>query len=217
MGTNVEGAVKVASSVEAALLTLLGGGAFGVAAAATLMASAWFGRTWISYLLNVNETRQDQILKASIDFKARQLSEFYWPIYIRLQKDKAIWDRILKIKDADDALRKIAISVESKDILPNHAEVVNVIETKFHLAQPDTKLQNEIQKYVRHVSLYKAMRDAGINDKFPYDLNKDESYPTDLFNLIKDRTERLQSDYDKLVASAGLSARSSDIKVAASN
>lgn len=52
----------------------------------------------------------------------RQLSEFYWPIYLRLQKDNVVWRRILDRKKAqDDPLQKIGTEIEANFILPNHA------------------------------------------------------------------------------------------------
>ena len=68
------------------------------------MAVAWLAQTTITQYFNsvgdqfrsalkIDETRFDQTLKAILDFKARQLAELYWPIYIRLQKDNAVWDR----------------------------------------------------------------------------------------------------------------------------
>jgi hypothetical protein len=42
--------------------------------------------------------RQERIAlahKKRIDFLGNQLSRFFWPIYIRLQMDNVVWERIL--------------------------------------------------------------------------------------------------------------------------
>jgi hypothetical protein len=201
--------------MEGAFLALLGGGAFGLAAVATFMGVIWVGRATITHffteaadefrsMLKSKEARYDQILKASIDFKGRQLTEFYWPIYVRLQKDNAVWNRILDRDKTDDVLRKVAVEIENKEILPNHDQIVETIQTKIHLAQPDAAFQAALMRYVRHVAVYKAMRSAGVNDRDPVSLN--EPWPRDLFDLVKSRTERLQEEYDALVASSGLTS-----------
>jgi hypothetical protein len=199
--------------MESVLLTLLGGSVFGLAAIATITGIVWLGKSSITHLftaaadefrsaLKLNESRYDQVLKASMDFKARQLTEFYWPIYVRLQKDNAVWDRILDQDKADEILKKVAVEIETKEILPNHEQIVHTIETKIHLAQPDRKFQDALMRYVRHVAVYKAMRNVGVNDRDPISL--DEPWPEKLFEMVKSRTEKLQAEYDALVASSGL-------------
>jgi hypothetical protein len=86
--------------------------------------------------------------------------------------------------------------------MPNHQEIVRTIEAKIHLAQSDAAFQAVLMQYVRHVAVYRAMRSAGINDRDPVSLK--ESFPGELFEMVKSRTEKLQTEYDGLVASAGL-------------
>ena len=43
-----------------------------------------------------------------LEFLERQLSEFYWPLYIRLEKDRSIWKRILDINKETNSLDKPA-------------------------------------------------------------------------------------------------------------
>jgi hypothetical protein len=106
-------------SLEQTLLSLLGGGLFGLAAAASIIAIIWLAKSAIVNVftaaadevrsaLKLNEARYDQVLRTSLDFKAHQLAEFYWPIYVRLQKDNAIWKRILDKRKEDEILRKVA-------------------------------------------------------------------------------------------------------------
>jgi hypothetical protein len=115
--------------METALTQLLGGSLFGLACAGTIMAIVWFFKSALSNFfaaaadefrsgLKINETRYDQVLRATMDFKARQLSEFYWPIYVTLQKDNAVWDRILDRNKGDDVLRKVAVEIEKGKYCP---------------------------------------------------------------------------------------------------
>ena len=76
-----------------------------------------------------------QRFTASLQRIERQLSEFYWPMYLRLQKDNTVWRRLLdKDKEEDNPLRRIGSRIETDFILPNHNELVKIIETKIHLA-----------------------------------------------------------------------------------
>ncbi|HEY1768029.1 MAG TPA: hypothetical protein VGG26_10250 [Terracidiphilus sp.] len=139
-----------------------------------------------------------------IDFLERQLADFYWPIYLRLQKDNVVWETILDRRPASDPLRQsIAGELDRKYILPNHEEVVRLIEAGMHLAQCDAKLENALLHYMRHVAIYRALRDTGCFDKDPIALG--EPWPQELFPLIQERTKSLQKEYDLLISRRGLS------------
>ena len=92
--------------------------------------------------------------KNSIAFLEKQLSEFYWPIYLRLLKDNAMWQSVLQL------FSKTNIPVESSDwlekefILKNHNEVINIIDTKLFLAKADKEMIDELLFYVKHVAIY---------------------------------------------------------------
>ena len=65
----------------------------------------------------------------------RQLADFYWPIYLRLEKDNVIWERILdQEREDNESLKKIGEFIEKDVIIPNHEEIVDIIESKIHLA-----------------------------------------------------------------------------------
>ena len=62
--------------------------------------------------LKVGEAQEDAKFRQLLDFRARQLSDFYWPLYIGLQKDNVIWRRILDKSDAKDELgKRLVVSV----------------------------------------------------------------------------------------------------------
>jgi hypothetical protein len=171
---------------------------------------AWLGRALIEEFfaragdkfrsgLKIEETRYDQTLKAALEFKSRQLSEFYWPIYTRLQKDNAVWrlmlakyeDDDIPRKQDDDILRKVAFEIEKNDILPNHDQIVQTIQAKIHLSQAEPKLQAALMDYIRHVAVYKALRNTGDTERDPVALN--ERWPKDLIELVKKKTDALQT------------------------
>ena len=163
------------------------------------------------YILNraIEKYKAAQMLKselskqrftASLQRIERQLSEFYWPMYLRLQKDNTVWRRLLdKDKEEDNPLRRIGSRIETDFILPNHNELVKIIETKIHLAEPDAALQASLLAYIDHVAVYKAAIAAGFTDLHGTQRELLTPWPRDLFPLIEDRTLKLQREYEILL------------------
>jgi hypothetical protein len=162
-----------------------------------LAAALGFGAKalWDWFYARVRE-RETLALEKRFDFLERQLSLFYWPIHIRLEKDNVVWRRILDIDHEDETKRKIATEIERSVILPNHEEILGILSTQMHLAQAHKKLRAAILQYINHVSVYKALRAVEINDAFP--LGRGVGWPHDLFPMIKAQTEQLQAEYDAL-------------------
>ncbi|WP_052050884.1 hypothetical protein [Leptolyngbya sp. KIOST-1] len=143
--------------------------------------------------------RQEALAKLRRDKKLeileRQLSEFYWPLYWRLEKDNLIWQKVF-IKE-NQLSADIRERLETHFILPNHRAILEVLENKIHLARASKELNNQIFLYIRHIAVYQALREAGILDKDPMDFN--EPFPQDLFRLINEKKDALQADYDQLL------------------
>ncbi|MCP4214602.1 MAG: hypothetical protein GY765_08090 [bacterium] len=131
-----------------------------------------------------------------LEFLERRLSEFYWPLYWGLQKDNAVWEKILDRKDKDPLKREIGIAIEEDFILPNHHTMVDIIQSKIHLAEKDNELEKFLLQYVRHVAVYRSMRKAG-NEEEP--LTQGEPWPGKLFPIIERHTKKFQREYDTLV------------------
>jgi hypothetical protein len=127
----------------------------------------------------------------------RQLSEFYWPVYLRLQKDNTVWRRLLdKDREAEDPRSRIGSRIEADVILPNHRELVEIIEAKIHLAEADAALQNALLCYIDHVAVYNAAIAAGFTDLHGSQKELLTPWPKELFPLIEARTLKLQQEYE---------------------
>src|SRR5579883_1031710 len=73
-----------------------------------------------------NERERLRIQK-QLDYLERQLSEFYYPIYVRLHIDGATWGRILDKNNGDQDLRsRVGASIEKDVLLPNHEAIVQI-------------------------------------------------------------------------------------------
>lgn len=140
-------------------------------------------------------------LNAELEFIERQISEFYWPIYLRLEKDNVMWQRIKSLSPSNDVLPEAASEVIEKEfILKNHQEIVEIIEEKIHLIGDITnsnELINELLKYIKHVAVYKTLRSVKeLQHINPFDLN--EPFPAKLFPLINKNFSELQDKYENL-------------------
>jgi len=136
-------------------------------------------------------------LKKQVELLETQLSQFFWPLYIRLCKDTVIWERILDKNNPSGLEQKIGAVIEEKIIMPNHGEILKLIEAKMHLAHGDGLLMEELKKYLKHISVYQALQEAGEKDKFPEDVG--EPWPQALIPLVEDRVYALQARYDELL------------------
>jgi hypothetical protein len=146
-------------------------------------------------------------LAKSVEVLDLQLSEFYWPLYIRLEKNEIIWTRILDVGEQDETRRRLAEEIERGVILPNHAEITAIIETRMHLAEADVDFRRELLHYIHHVTLHKALRAAGDTCTFPMDYGV--AWPAQLFPMVKRRTEALQREYDLQIGRQGRVHRAS--------
>src|SRR5216684_6891739 len=125
---------------------------------ALILAIAGF---WLSKYLEAFKSRRalENELKKTRDQKMiqlfeSQLSQFYWPIYLLLQMDNAIWEKILHRDSKDPVKAQLGRRIENDFILPNHASICRTIEANIHLAAPDSQLMDLILKYLRHVAVY---------------------------------------------------------------
>jgi hypothetical protein len=166
---------------------------------------AWSGVTFLagvaskgiidSYLRRNEEARRF-VLDKRVRFLEQQLSQFYWPIYLHLQKENLYWERLReRTQDPESSQSRLSIQIESGVILPSHKEAMAVIEANLHLAGNSSVVEESL-RYVRHVKLYEMLRAAGIKDD---PVNHGEPYPVKFFPLIHERVNALQSEYDNLI------------------
>lgn len=138
---------------------------------------------------NVIYEEKKEISRKKLDYVSRQLSEFYWPVLQRLEKNEAVFSMM-----GHDVLgTEIANSV----VLPNHRALLKLFEEKMHLAQANKELKVQIRKYIAHAHMYEALL-KGNYDGFPGGYGG-EGYPDTLYYLIRSKTDSLQSRYDTLL------------------
>ena len=137
----------------------------------------------------VKAANDKETYKARLEFVSSQLRDFYWPIKIRLEKNNAVY-RLLGNKF-------VGSRIDSEVILPNHLEIINIIEKKIYLAQADDELSSEIFNYVGHVYMYQALRRNGY-EGFPNEY-KGNNYRETFYKIISDKTSQFQKKYVDLI------------------
>ena len=136
--------------------------------------------------------------ESKIKFKEEQLSKFYYPILIRLEKDNVTWQLILqKRKEKESLDAKIGENIEREVILPNHDEILKILEKNIQFCQND-ELMKMFNHYIKHVLVYKAIRISGDNVTFPLGYDKSLKWDGDFFPLIQRETEKIQKELNEL-------------------
>jgi hypothetical protein len=161
----------------------------------TFLAGVAFKGIVDSYLRRRDDLRKF-LLDKRVRFLEEQLSLFYWPMYLHLEKDNLIWERVQeRNQDPDSPQSRLSMQIESGVILPNHNEALAVIEAHLHLAG-DADVVEASLRYVRHVKIYSMLRAAGIKED---PISHGEPYPRGYFPLIDKRVHALQAEYDQLI------------------
>ena len=142
----------------------------------------------------------DDKRKKRLDFLERQLSQFYWPIYLQLQKNNVVWDQLVNGKSFNDQVKLDVDRYLNKNFFKqNNMLIMGLIESNMHLIQPTEKLRAAILQFVRHVALYATLRDIGYDDVDPIAL--DVPWPEDLFVEIESALFDKQSEFNGMVSS----------------
>lgn len=144
--------------------------------------SAW------DLLTKRRESLRDLQLKIRIARLETQLSEFYWPIYLRLIQNEATWEHLLG--------SPFGRVFEKEIVLPNHEAIVARIQGCAHLADADRDFRRLIAEYLCHVAVYKALR-AAEDHRLPAQVHA--PWPQGLNREFELRTLRLQREYDELL------------------
>lgn len=164
-----------------------------IAASAGFMAKS----LWDQYADKKKSIELD-LWKIRVQDVETRLREFLWPIYLRLQRDNVIWEKILHRDSGDPEKQKVAYQIETSVILPNHVEIISLIESGMHFVRDDKELENALLAYMRHIDVYRSIRAAGILEKDPIYFG--EPYPDGFFQVIENRVRKQQKKYDDILS-----------------
>ena len=147
--------------------------------------AGFLGRACYQSISGVREARRQRRL-THVEFL---LGEFYVPIYLALKREHRVWGKIAR-HEHGALLHQLDASN-----LQTHLEVRNIITSKLAQAAPRADLMDALTRFDEHVTIYKALRDAGRSD-FPRSL--DCPYPGDLMPKLASRIRELEAERDRL-------------------
>lgn len=180
--------------MEQAILTL-------VAATAGFMAKSLWDLYW-----QRRERHESMAAEKRIQLYERQLSEFYWPLYLHLQKNNVIWEHLIegprhsgRSRGNEGLAKEMDQKLLESFFLPNHEAMVELIESNAYLAQPDSEFERLILRFIRHVTIFKVMRAARMRAD---PIAVGEPWPADFFPAVERRLRSLQSRYDAEIGAA---------------
>jgi hypothetical protein len=128
-----------------------------------------------------------------------KLQNFYWPICIRLKKNGNVYSYLFKGKnnpDHESDAYKIANHVERNILILNHQEILSIITNFRYLADVDGQIGPLIDEYIKHVSIYTAFIESGI-EGYP-GVKAKAKYPSDIDEYFYNKTKALQEKLWKM-------------------
>ena len=133
-------------------------------------------------------------------FLERQLSQFYWPLLFLLRRNQIVWRQVMNRGNTPDTLsRELHFKLSREFFYPNNEKMMKIIEEKYFLAQPSIELNEEIDRFLAHQSVFQGIRQSlGEEDVDPVRFGV--PWPQGFLPAIETETEALQMEYDRLLA-----------------
>jgi hypothetical protein len=140
--------------------------------------------------LGLNTSRHGLASKSQIDFKEKQLAEFYGPIYALLKR----------IRPIDDMWNQGRVGSVDKTIVEiirdSNNRIVDIILTKSYLID-GAGISESYTRFLTHVAVWHAFWDTPDRDWSDYDQLRDAQYSFDFEKEIFQTTENLKQElYD---------------------
>ncbi len=169
----------------------------GILALLIAIVGFWLSRTLESD--KQDKVTSNKLTENKIQTIEKQLSQFYYPVCFGLEKDNAIWplsDRLSKDKNV--VLPKVANDTVEAYLIQNHTKIVSIIENNIHLIQMDDQLQQSLNAYIRHVTVYSMIRKfPSLKNYKPISFRTE--FPKKLIPTIKQRIEKLEKEHNRLI------------------
>ena len=171
---------------------------------------AFLGKQWVTRLfdrhaerlkheLGIDATKRELLARSQIEFRERQLAEFYGPIYAYLKRGRPIYDlwQMGKLKEIEKTLRDLFIDAND--------EIVRIILTKAHLIRGPI-IPPSFTQYLTHVAVWHAyaMTHGGVPftpTEFP-----EAFYPSSFEQEIFETTQALKRELNEPYRQYGLGA-----------
>ena len=166
-----------------------------VAAIVAIVSREWFTRLLnrrfelFKHELQIEAKTRELALKSQIEFKERQLSEFYGPIYSRLKRGRALvgfW-KSGKLRGMEPQFWELAQKT--------NCEIEEIILTKSHLIDGDEIPKSFIQ-FLTHVPIWHGFQGVVplTIEEFP-EAYYTEEFEKDIYRITKELKKKLETLY----------------------
>jgi len=141
------------------------------------------------------------VSKEGRDYKLKQLTSFYDPIYTLLAANKRIFERIgptsvtrkeQKFNDAETA--EVWAKLSAEVIVPNNIRICEIIEANLHFMS-DADDEMLYLEFVTHAHAYKVFK------KGAYEAYRLFPFPRDIFNAVQRARTEVRSSLFAIYAS----------------
>ncbi len=149
--------------------------------------------------LGLNTSRHGLASKSQIDFKERQLAEFYGPIYALLKRIRPIDD--MWIQGEVGSVDKIIVEI----IRDSNNRIVDIILAKSHLID-GAGISESYTHFLTHVAVWHAFWDTPDRDWSDYARLRDAQYDFEFEKEIFQTTEKLKQELYVFYQEYGLPA-----------
>nr|WP_321409585.1 hypothetical protein [uncultured Carboxylicivirga sp.] len=148
------------------------------------------------YSLKRKYERNEASHKKRMEFLERQLSEFYWPLLFYLKKNQIVFEKLIKspVHESDDLKRELMTNMSRNYFFPNNEKMMEIIETKYFLAQAPETLNRLINDFIKHQAVFQGIKKTFEQDFDPIKFG--EPWPYKINEAIEKHTLELQSQYD---------------------
>ena len=154
---------------------------------------------WDIYWKNKFE-RDTLAHKKRLEFIERQLTEFYWPLLFQIRKNDIVYRKIKQRRINDDNQQlsdELFFKLSREYFFPNNEKMMEIIESKYYLAQAPESLDEQIKIFIRHQAVFQGMRKLL---EIPGDpIQFDEPWPQDFFEQVELQTKKLQDEFNREV------------------
>jgi hypothetical protein len=178
-------------------------------AAVTIGVIGFLGKKWIERALDRQSARFKQgldidaktrelVLRSQIEYKERQLSEFYGPIYAYLKRGQPIYDlwAVGRLDEIDDSISGLFTSAND--------DIVRIILTKSHLIR-GPRIPASFTHFLTHVAVWHAyLKTSHRGIPFSQTEFPEAYFPTEFEPEIASTTESLKRELDELYAKYAL-------------
>lgn len=159
----------------------------------------WFDRRLTRFRTDVESTvrEQEKMRGIRLSHLEKKLKLFLNPVLNAIEFDNSIWSRLSAISDSANSYpERLSLELERQFVLENHVRATELVRENFHFIEIDSPLHKSLIQYMRHVAVYKSLRD--LNESInPVDLN--EEFPAALEEQIRKEYIITREKYNSLV------------------